>query len=183
LAVDYIDTGRKSLAADGREDEGRLSYERGISLALSVFQEAQNTTDPQTLILAELAYLQQELQFCNEGDKDTQSSLIQAVQSFEDALRCLKTVEDPGGYRFAETTYPTNSGYRIQGFPKDAFHTACIAHKTRLRNSLRTPGINMIEKDVLHQRIVNMAAAQEAYVEKQKAALMEQTSGRYVESH
>jgi hypothetical protein len=29
----------------------------------------------------------------------------------------------------------------------------------------------MIEKNVLYQRIVNMAAAQEAYVEKQKAAL------------
>jgi hypothetical protein len=29
----------------------------------------------------------------------------------------------------------------------------------------------MIEKNVLHQRIVNMAAAQEAYVKKQKAAL------------
>jgi hypothetical protein len=99
------------------------------------------------------------LQFCNESDKDTQSSLIQAVQSFEDAFRCLKTVEYPGSYRFAETTYPTNTGYRIQGFPKDAFHAACVANKTRLRNSLRTPGINMIEKDALNQRIVNMAAA------------------------
>jgi hypothetical protein len=80
-------------------------------------------------------------------------------------------VENPDGYCFAETTYPANSKYRIQSFPRDAFHTACIAHKTRLRNALRTPGINMIEKAVLHQRIVNMSAAQGAYVERQRAAL------------
>jgi hypothetical protein len=166
-----IDIGRKGLSTNGEEHEGRVHYEKGIAGVLAAFQEAQVTTDPRTLVLAELAYLQQELQFCNESDKDTQSSLIQAVQSFEDALRCLKMAEDPGGYRFAETTYPTSSKYRIQGFPRDAFHTACIAHKTRIRNSLRTPGINMIEKAVLHQRIANMSAAQGAYIEKQRAAL------------
>jgi hypothetical protein len=168
-----IDIGRRGLASDGEEHTGRLFYEKGIAGILDAFQEAQATRDPRTLILAELAYLQQELQFCNESDKDTQSSLIQAVQSFEDALRCLMTVEDPDGYRFAETTYPTYSKYRIQGFPRDAFHSACIAHKTRLRNSLRTPGINMIEKTVLHQRIVNMTTAQSAYAEQQKAALID----------
>jgi hypothetical protein len=30
-----------------------------------------------------------------------QSSLVLAVQGFEDALRCLMTVKDPDGYRFA----------------------------------------------------------------------------------
>jgi hypothetical protein len=71
-----IDIGRRGLASDGEEHTGRLSYEKGIAGVLFAFQEAQATTDPRALILTELAYLQQELQFCNESDKDTQSSLI-----------------------------------------------------------------------------------------------------------
>jgi hypothetical protein len=97
----------------------------------------------------EEVFLQQELNFCNEADTDTKSSLALAVQSFEDALRCLKTVEHPTGYRFAETAFPGNPKYRIGGYPRDAFHLACIAHRTRLRNILRVPGINMIEKALL----------------------------------
>jgi hypothetical protein len=77
-------------------------------------------------------------------------------------------VEDTAVYRDVEKTYPTFPKYRIQGFPKDAFHLACIAHRTRLRNSLRTPGINMIEKAVLNQRAANMTSAQSGYIEKQK---------------
>ncbi|MDR2607449.1 MAG: hypothetical protein LBC57_03575 [Treponema sp.] len=159
------------MAADGDEHEGRIFYEKGIFGVAEAFQEAQTSADPQTMILAELAFLQQELQFCDETDADTKNSLTQAIQSFEDALRCLKTVEDTIGYRFAETTHPTASKYRIQGFPKDAFHLACIAHRTRLRNSLRTPGINMREKAVLYQRAANMTTAQGSYIEKQKKVL------------
>jgi hypothetical protein len=167
-----IDIGRKGLATYGEEHEGHVHYEKGIAVVLTLFGEAQTTADPQTIILAELAFLQQELQFCNEADTDTKGSLTQAIQSFEDALRCLKTVEDSNGYRFAETTHPTAPKYRIQGLPKDSFHIACIAHRTRLRNVLRVPGINMIEKAVLNQRAVNMTTAQGSYVEKQKKALI-----------
>jgi hypothetical protein len=72
------------------------------------------------------------MQFCHEGDTDTKNSLTQAIQSFTDALRCLKTVENAAGYRFSETTHPSILKYRIQGLPKDSFHLACIAHRTRL---------------------------------------------------
>jgi hypothetical protein len=136
---------------------------------LSAFKEVQASADAQTLILAELTFLQQELQFCHETD--TKSSLTQAIQSFEDALRSLEVVEDTAVYRDVEKTYPIFPKYRIQGFPKDAFHLACIAHQTRLRNSLRTPGINMIEKAVLNQRAANMTSAQSGYIEKQKKSL------------
>ena len=40
-----------------------------------------------------------------------------------------------------------------------------------LQNILRTPGVNMIEKAVLQQRIDNMNAAQAAYTSKQRKAL------------
>jgi hypothetical protein len=170
-AVVNIDFGRKGLATDGEEHNGRIHYENGIYTALSAFKEVQTSADPQTLILAELAFLQQELQFCHETDTDTQSSLTQAVQSFEDALRSLEVVENAAMYQGAEKTYPTSPKYRIQGFPKDAFHLACIAHRTRLRNVLRAPGINMIEKAVLNQRATNMTTAQGGYIEKQKNAI------------
>jgi hypothetical protein len=166
-----IDLGRKGLNVDGKEHEGRISYEKGITSAALAFQEAQTTAKPQTLILAELVFLQQELQFCHESDIDTHSSLIQAIQSFEDALRCLETLENETLYRGAETTYPTSPKYRIQDCPKDAFHLACTAHQTRLRNVLRSLGINVTEKAVLRQRALNMGTARRSYIEKQKKAL------------
>ena len=165
-----IDKGRKYLAADGLEHAGRIFYEEGISITLDAFKAAQSSADPQTMILAEQTFLKQELQFCDEADTITHSSLTQAIQSFDDALRCLKIVEVTALYQAAEATYPTAPKYRYHGFPRDAIHLACAAHRTRLQNSLRTPGINMIEKAVLTQRAANMTAIHAAYVEMQRRA-------------
>jgi hypothetical protein len=166
-----IDDGRKSFAIPGKERQGRISYENGISLAMSAFQEAQRSADPQTLILAEVYFSTQELQFCAKDDTDTRNSLTYAIQAFRDALRSLEVVEDAAGYKIAEKTYPTDPKKRVQGFPADAFHQACGSHRTRLHNTLRSPGIEMLEKALLKQRAVNMGAAQGAYVEKQGRAL------------
>jgi hypothetical protein len=165
-----IDLGRKGLASDGEEHDGRLNYEDGLSTALGSFQEAQVTADPKILILAEYTFLEQELQFCDEADTITSSSLTQAIRSFDDALLALEAVEEPG-YKTAEKTYPHKREYRIKGFPKDAFHCACMAHYTRISNVLRSPGINMKEKAVLQQRMSNLGSARESYIEKQKKAL------------
>ncbi|MFP3090600.1 hypothetical protein LQZ21_09775 [Treponema sp. TIM-1] len=169
-AAANIDVGRKGFAIRGKEQEGRISYEKGIIAALSAFEEAQITVDPQTLILAEYTFLSQELQFCGETDKDTLSSLTQAIQSFDDAFLALQAVEE-SGYKTADKAFPHRGTYRISGFPKDSFHIACIAHKTRLRNILRAPGIDSIEKTLLKQRFANMTAAQGGYIKKQKKAL------------
>ena len=166
-----IDSGRKGFAIIGKEREGRISYERGIAEALSAFQEAQATADPQTIILAEYTFLTQEQQFCAVTDKDTLSSLTQAIQSFDDAFLALKIVENSTLYQGTENTHPHSKKYRISGFPKDSFHIACIAHKTRLQNILRSPGIAPIEKALLKQRFANLSAAQPGYIEKQKKAL------------
>ena len=171
VAALNIDKGRKNLILDGFEHAGRLFYEDGISSALDIFKNAQASTDPQTMVLVELSFLRQEFQFCEETDTITRNSLSQAIQSFEDSLRCLKIVEDKALYRGAEATYPTLPKYRYHGFPRDAIHRACAAHRTRLQNSLRTPGINMIEKAVLTQRAANMPAIQMAYMDKQGKAL------------
>ena len=132
-AVAAIDFGRKGFATRGKAEEGRISYEKGIALAMTAFKEAQISTDPETIILAEYTFITQELQFCEKTDKDSLSSLTQAIQSFD-----------------------------------DAFHTACISHKTRLQNVLRAPGIDPIEKALLKQRFTNLSAAQGGYLEKQR---------------
>ncbi len=170
-AAFFIDNGRSGLDTDGPEHEGRVSYEIGISAVLKIFQEVQIIGDPRILVLSEEAFLQQELAFCDEADEITKSSLTKAIQSFEDALRCLKTVEDPIAYRAAETTFPIDAKNRVKDFPRDAVHQACSAHWTRIQNSLRTPGLNMKEKAVLVQRAVNMKTAQTCYAEKQRQAI------------
>jgi hypothetical protein len=166
-----IDAGRKGFAIKGKADEGRISYEKGISKAMSAFQEAQHSSDCQAIILAEYTFLIQELSFCDEHDKDSLSSLTQAIQSFDDAFLALKTVEDSTLYRGAETTHPHHKKYRVNGFPKDSFHIACISHRTRIQNILRTPGLDAIEKTLLKQRFVNLSTAQMSYIEKQKKVL------------
>jgi hypothetical protein len=170
FSVETIALGRKNLATDGREHKGRLFYEDGILTAAIGFEEARTTADPQTMMLAEEAFVEQELQFCSEQDTHTRSSLEAALQSFDDAFLSLEAVEG-SGYGEADKTWPHNAKNRIQSFPKDAFHQACIAHRTRLNNILRSPGINMIEKAVLEQRAANMTAAQSGYIELQKKAL------------
>ena len=168
LAIDF---GRKGFATRGKAEEGRISYETGIAVALSAFRDAVSTADPKAIILAEYTFISQELQFCDATDKDTLSSLTQAIQNFDDAFLALEVVEDSALYQGTEKTYPHNSKYRISGFPKDAFHIACIGHRTRLQNILRAPGIDPIEKALLKQRFANLATAQNGYLEKQKKAL------------
>jgi hypothetical protein len=166
-AAAFIDVGRKGFATKGKAEEGRISYEDGIAKALSSFQEAQATANPQIMILAEYTFITQELQFCEKSDKDSLSSLTKAIQSFNDAFLALQAVEEDG-YKTAEKTYPHNGKYRVKGFPIDSFHIACIGHRTRIRNMLKTPGIDRIEKTLLKQRFVNLSAAQNGYIEKQK---------------
>jgi hypothetical protein len=64
--------------------------------------------------------------------------------------------------------------YRYRGMPKDAFHIAAGAHITRFGNTLRTPGINNIERQVYEQRKKNMSVAQATYFALQQRALGEE---------
>jgi len=166
-----IDAGRKGFAVRGKADIGRLSYERGISLAFSVFRDAQSTVDPKTIILVEYTFLSQEFQFCDKTDTDSLGSLTQAIQSFDDAFLALKIVEDSSLYYAVDQTHPHSKKFRISGFPKDSFHIACAAHKTRIQNILRSPGIDPIEKALLKQRFTNLYTAQNGYIDKQKKAM------------
>jgi hypothetical protein len=171
-ATTRIDYGRKGFGIRGKEQEGRISYETGIAKAMTVFQEAQISADPQAMLLSEYTFLTQELQLCEKTDKDSINSLTKAIQSFDDAFLALQAVVDPA-YKISEKTYPHNGTYRVNGFPKDAFHIAFISHKTRLKNILRSPGIDPIEKTLLKQRLANLTTAQNSYIERQKKTLQE----------
>ncbi|MCL2557831.1 MAG: hypothetical protein FWE09_05075 [Treponema sp.] len=170
-AVVSINAGRKGFATKGKEGEGRVSYEKGIAEAMSAFRDALATADSKTIVLAEYTFLLQELHFCDKSDKDAFGSLSQAIRSFDDAFLCLEAVDDTAGYKVVDKAFPRNPEYRVRGFPKDAFHIACIAHGTRLRNVLRSPGIDSMEKELLKLRLANLPAAQDSHSGKQKRAL------------
>jgi len=170
VATTNIDAGRKGFATRGKAEEGRISYETGIAEAMAVFKEAQTYADPEAIILAEYYFLSQELEFCDEADKYSRNSLTKAIQSFEDAFLALQAVTEPE-YKIAEKIFPHDKSYRFKSFPLDSFHVACKSHIARLKNMLRYPGIDLIEKDMLIQRLENMPVAQVGYIEKQKKAL------------
>ncbi|GHV81205.1 hypothetical protein AGMMS49944_29960 [Spirochaetia bacterium] len=170
-AVASIAEGRRGLETEGSTEAGRVSYRDGLAEAMAVFQEATASSDARTSILVDHAYVTQERQFCDPQDADAIGSLTAAVTGFDDALRVLPTVADTLAYHFVETSYPHDSNYRVSGMPKDAFHVACIGHKMRLLNTLRTPGLSMMEKAVYQQRRMNMSAVQDVYLELQQTAM------------
>jgi hypothetical protein len=171
-AVLNIAKGRRGLTTDGAEHEGRVLYESGLTDAALFFDEVYRSKDVELLLLAEHAFLLQEFHSCDPADTAALASAKQAVDSFDDAFRALGVVRDGAAYREAEKTYPRNRENRVHGFPKDALHQACIAHKTRIGNTLRTMGLNLSEKDVYRQRQHNLGAMQSAYGALQKVALV-----------
>jgi hypothetical protein len=170
-SVINIDAGRKGFATRGKEQEGRISYEKGISEAMSAFKEAQTTADPETILLAEYTFITQELEFCEKTDKAAINSLTRGIRFFDDAFLALPIVENKTLYQAVEKTFPHDEKYRFRGFPKDAFLFACGSHKARLENILKTPGIDPIEKALHKQRLDAIKAGQKGYVEMQGKAL------------
>ena len=170
-AAANIDFGRKGFAIIGEERSGRIAYEEGIADALSAFMEAHTSTDPHIIITAEYTFLTQELNLCDARDKNSLVSLTSAIKSFDEAFLCLEIVENHAGYQLSEKTYSHRRESRIKGFPKDAFHLACVSHRTRLQNMLSATGLDLIEKSLLEQRRLNLTAARNSYIKKQKFAL------------
>jgi hypothetical protein len=166
-----IDIGRKGTRTSGQEAAGRINFEEGINGSIDTFAETRNSGDIELMILAELYFLKQELSFCEASDTPTVSSLTQAIQSFEDALFAFEASRDKTMYKGADLTHSHHQKYRIGGMPKDALHIACIAHRTRLGNMDRVPGINPLEKTFFQVRRSNMTVVQNLYLEIQRRVL------------
>jgi hypothetical protein len=168
----FIENGRRGLDTYGKETEGHASYDKGIAGALEDFANAGESRNCQVIDLAELLFIQQDLQFTQKDDTDAKASLNKGIQDFTDGLKSLEVVKKPDEYKIGEQLFPTYYKYRVEGCPYDAYQIACEGHKLRLKNILRSPGINMKEKAVLRQRLANMPIAQAAYLELQKNALL-----------
>jgi hypothetical protein len=169
-SASVIDQGRKWLDTDGLERQGRINYRKGLSLSLEAFREAQSRAgeDLQTLFAAEYTFLTQEREVCAPQDTKAGASLSKALKEFDEAFLALEVLQNPEGYASAEKTYSTRPEFRYRGMPKDAFHVACAGHKARINNILKSPGINLLEKELLKQRYANMETAQSVYLEMQK---------------
>jgi hypothetical protein len=172
-SVYSIDLGRKGLAKKGTTEEGRELFSDGLLTALDVFKEVHDNMadDMETAIHVEHAYQTEEQRYCNDAEPEVLASTTAALASFEDALLALKVVNDATLYQGADKTWPHLPKYRYKDMPKDALHIACMANYTRINNTLRTPGINPIERQVFEQRQKNMKAMQSAYLAKQNTAL------------
>jgi hypothetical protein len=132
-SVQHIATGRKGLATVGETEAGLRSYLLGLENASEVFTEAALSADAEAMILVEHAFLTEEKRLCDPSDTVALGSLTTATDSFDDALLALKAVGSATLYAGVEMAFPHNSKYRVRKMPKDAFHIACIAHKTRLK--------------------------------------------------
>jgi hypothetical protein len=159
---------------DDFEHEGRITYRKGLSLELEAFREAQVRTgeDLYTLFSAEYTFLTQELEVCSSQDTKAGTSLTRALQEFREAFLALEVLQNAENYKSVEKTYSTRPEFRYRGMPKDAFHVACGGHKARIDNILKSPGINLLEKELLKQRYVNMETAQSVYLEMQRKILV-----------
>jgi hypothetical protein len=170
-SVGFIAAGRKGLDTKGEAEAGQVSYHIGLADAMSVFQEIAVSADAEALVLVELAFLTEEKRFCDPSDAVAIGSLTAAIGSFDDALLALKAVGNTVLYAGIEMGFPHNNKHRVDKMPKDAFHIACIAHRTRLKNIQSAPGLNMLEKAIYKQRSANMSIAQKVYIGLQKNIL------------
>ncbi|GHV67812.1 hypothetical protein FACS1894199_14020 [Bacteroidia bacterium] len=176
LGVENIAIGRKELATVGAAEAGLASFMNGLLSAQVVFTEVYDNVanDIESVILVEQVYLTEERRYCRDTEKGVTASMTAGIVAFDDALRALEIAQDAAAYRNAEATYSHLPEYRYRGMPKDAFHVACLAATTRLNNTLRTlrtPGINGIERQIYDQRSKNMSAAQGAYLVIQQSVL------------
>ncbi|MDR3301373.1 MAG: hypothetical protein LBT01_02420 [Spirochaetaceae bacterium] len=73
-------------------------------------------------------------------------------------------------YHTVDMAFPHRNQWRYKGLPRDAFHVACIAHKTRLKNGLSRLGLPKLDRELAKIRIDALTAIQQCYIEKQLAA-------------
>jgi hypothetical protein len=170
-AVFRISEGRRGLATPGRAENGRVNFENGHAIARQTFQEALASGDVELIMLAEYFFVGQELNESEGDEPEGRASAEAALQSFDDAFLALKAVGDPAAYRGVEMAFPHRSQWRYKGLPRDAFHVACIAHKTRLKNGLSRLGLPKLDRELTKARIAALGATQQVYCAKQQAIL------------
>lgn len=170
-AVELIAAGRLGIETNLREREGVITFSEGIDEAAALYTELMNSGDCELMVLAEYTYLNKELEYAEENESCAEASAAAAIEAFDDALLSLEAVEDKNLYRGIEMGFPHRGKWRYKGCPNDAFHVACTAHITRIKNGLSRFGVNRRDRALAELRIKMFNAAQNVYLEKQKIAL------------
>lgn len=173
-SVFNIYQGREWLATEGLESAGRISFQKGLTLGLDIFPKIRSEAaeDLDLIILAEYTFIGQELEYCDTTDINAITSLRKAIFEFDEAFFAFEVLQNTDGYKLVDKAFSHRNECRYRGMPKDAFHIACAGHIVRIKNILRSPGINLTEKKLLEQRRSNMITAQAVYLEKQKKILI-----------
>jgi hypothetical protein len=170
-AVSQIEKGRIGLRTKGKTEEGRENFAKGLELGRGIFSELKDCGDPELMLLAEYAFVNQELEGARVEEKIGRASYQSAVNDFDDAFLSLKSVKDTAMYQGAENTHPHRAPFRYKSMPNDSFHIAYTGHYTRLQNKLKPIGIDPEEQILTELRMAVCKSAQEVYLEIQRSVL------------
>jgi hypothetical protein len=170
-AVNNIADGRISLRTVGKTEEGRENFAKGLELGKQIFSEIKDCGDPELMLLAEYAFVNQELEGARAEEKIGRASYQSAVHDFDDAFLSLKAVKDTAMYQGAENTHPHRAPFRYKGMPNDSFHIAYTGHYTRLQNKLKPIGIDPDEQILTELRMAVCKSAQDVYLGMQRSVL------------
>ncbi|GAB7140536.1 hypothetical protein RsTz2092_04850 [Deferribacterales bacterium RsTz2092] len=166
-----IDAGRKGLNTPGKANKGQATCFDGIAQAISALKEAQATKDPKVIWTLEYVYLVQERQFCDLEEKLALMGYDKMLIKAGDALRSLEVVNSAPDYVTAEKTHPTTgTAHRVNGLPKDAFHSSCNYNISCLEHTI-TSAMSKNERELTKQRAENLKTAKSEYEKLQTKAL------------
>ena len=155
-AVALINSSRKEPTIINKIDNINITYNKGISEALSIFKHIQSTNDHQAIILAEYIYLVHELKYCDEKDCGSISRLTHSIERFNELYRSLKNIEK---YIISmkEDNFSSENSINIYLSLADFFsYLLCLLHKASLRYMI---GIDYIESSLYKQRYENIEKA------------------------
>jgi hypothetical protein len=169
--VNKIAYGRIGLRTKGEAEEGRENFAGGLELGKQIFSQLKICGDSELMLLAEYAFMNQELEGARDEEKIGRSSYQSAVHDFDDAFLSLKSVKDAVMYQGAENTHPHRAPFRYKGMPNDSFHIAYAGHYTRLQNKLKPIGIDPDEQILTELRMAVCKSAQKVYLEMQQDVL------------
>jgi hypothetical protein len=116
VGVTTIYQGRQWLDTEGLEGEGRVSYKRGLVLAIEAFREIQEhvISDLDLLIIADYTFLGQELEFCDSADTNAITSLTKSIQEFDEAFCALDLLQNAETYKLLEKAFSHRPEFRYR---------------------------------------------------------------------
>lgn len=156
----------KSFVLKETSPEAR-SYHESLQDTLNFLKRIKNQQNPELILAAEKAILKHELKH-HANAPEMVRSLQTAHEQLLEAVEALKLVRIPSSYQ--ALNQGMSSKDKQQGLPLDAFRKFERSHRARLGNLLKATASNW-EKELLRQRMENLTAIRERYIQLQHHAL------------